>query len=258
MIFIKYQDFLNESLSIKEFILLVGPPGMGKSFYTNKLEKKYDIFNRDDLVVEICEREGFTYKEAYDRPKLVMDRNTREYFVPDDADFYEENGKKYLKNYEFLGEIIEIPENHYMRRWSKDCFKKIIDINNEIEDTFINGVERSISELHNIVIDMTNITKILRRTMINKLKDKREYYKVIAVIFNNGGKNMEDLIIDINNKRNLDFVKTKREKGLPDAVIRTFIKNYEEPKKEEGIDEIIHVDTKKELEQFLNSDKQNR
>ena len=252
MIFIKYQDFLNESLNLKEFILLVGPPGMGKSFYTNKLEKKYDIFNRDDIVIEVCEREGFTYKDAFNRPNLVLDKNTREYFVPEESDFYYENGNKYLLYYEFLGEVVELPEKSYMRRWSDEGFKKIIDLNNEIEETFINRLEKSIKESHNIIIDMTNITKILRRTMINKLKDNRDHYKVIAVIFNNGGRDMENLMIDINRKRDLDLIKNKREKDLSDALLKTFIKNYEEPEKEEGIDEIIHVDTKKELEKFLN------
>jgi len=256
MIFTKYQYFLNESLNLKEFILLVGPPGMGKSFYTNKLKKKYDIFNRDDIVIEICEREGLTYKDAYNRPNLVLDKNTREYFVPKETDFYEEDGRRYLLYYEFLGEVIELPEKSFMRRWSDEGFKKIIDINNEIEETFINRLEKSIKGLHNIIIDMTNITKILRHTMINKLKDKKNKYKVIAVIFNNGGKDMEDLIININRKRDLDLIKNKREKSLPDTLIKTFLKNYEEPKKEEGIDEIINIDTKKELEYFLNTNKQ--
>ena len=50
--------------------------------------------------------------------------------------------------------------------------------------------------------------------------------------------------------------KTKREKELSDDHLKTFLKNYEDPEKEEGIDEIVHVDTKKELENFLNSNKQ--
>ena len=44
---IKYADFLIEKLGFKnykDFILLIGPPGIGKSFYTNKLKKTYDIF----------------------------------------------------------------------------------------------------------------------------------------------------------------------------------------------------------------------
>lgn len=252
MIFTKYQDFLNESLNLKEFILLVGPPGMGKSYYTNKLEKKYDIFNRDDIVIEVCEREGFTYKDAFNRPNLVLDKNTREYFVPEESDFYyDENGSKYLLYYEFLGEVIELPEKSYMRRWSDEGFKKIIDLNNEVEETFTNRLEESIKELHNIIIDMTNITKISRSTMINKLRDNRGNYKVVAVIFNNGGRDMKNLIINIIKKRDLDLIKNKREKNLPDTLLKNFIKNYKEPEKSEGIDEIVHVNTKKELESFL-------
>jgi len=67
---------------------------------------------------------------------------------------------------------------------------------------------------------------------------------------------MEDTIIGINRKRDLDLIKIRREKELSDDLLKTFLKNYEEPEKEEGIDKIIHIDTKKELENFLNSDKQ--
>ena len=256
MIFTRYQDFLTESLNQKEFILLVGPPGMGKSFYINKLRKRYDILNRDDIVIELCERDGLTYKDMYDRPNKVFDRPNRTYFEPEESDFYEEDGKRYLRNYEFLGEVIELPENSFMRRWSSEGFKKVIDLNHEVEETFNNRLEKSIKENHNIIIDLTNITKVLRRTMINSLKDNRSKYKVIAIIFNEGGKDMEDLMISVNRKRDLDLIKTKREKELSDDLLKTFLKNYEDPEKEEGIDEIVHVDTKKELENFLNSNKQ--
>ena len=229
---------------------------MGKSFYTNKLEKKYDIFNRDDIAVEICEREGLTYKDAFNRPNFVLDKNTRTFFVPEESEFYYEDGRKYLLYYEFLGEIIELPEKSFLRRWANEGFKRIVDINHEIEDTFADRLEKSIKKLHNIIIDMTNITKILRRSTISKLKDNKEKYKVISVIFNDGGKGMEDTIIWINRKRDLDLIKIRREKELSDDLLKTFLKNYEEPEKEEGIDKIIHIDTKKELENFLNSDKQ--
>lgn len=249
-----YESYVNDK---KEFILLVGPPGMGKSFYTNKLEKKYDILNRDDIVIEVFEREGLTYRDAFSRPNMVLDKNTRTYFVPEEFEYYYEDGRKYLLHYEFLGEIIELPEKSFMRRGSDEGFKKIVDLNNEVEETFINRLEKSIKELHNIIIDMTNITKILRRTTINTLKDKKSKYKVIAVIFNKGGKDIEDLMIGVNRKRDLDLTKKRREKELSDDLLKTFIKNYENPEIEEGIDEIVHVDTKKELENFLNSDKQN-
>ena len=80
---------------------------------------------------------------------------------------------------------------------------------------------------------MTNITKILRRSTISKLKDNKEKYKVISVIFNDGGKGMEDTIIGINRKRDLDLIKIRREKELSDDLLKTFLKNYEEPEKEE-------------------------
>ena len=72
----EFLKFLNENIkkSKKEFILLVGPPGSGKSTFIKKLQKnnKYDVINRDDVVTEVAERNGITYKEMFSRPNQVF------------------------------------------------------------------------------------------------------------------------------------------------------------------------------------------
>lgn len=249
---IKYQDFIIEKLGFKnykDFILLIGPPGIGKSFYTKKLNKSYDIFNRDDIVSEIFEKDGLSYKDSFSRPNFVFSKN-RDYFIPEETDFYIVGNKKYLKEYENLGEVIELPENSYMRRWSDEGFSKVMEKNEIIQKTFNERLNLSLNAKHNVVINMTNMTKDNRKDIINKLGPNDRFYKVKAVVFNNGGQGMEDIIIDINKKRDLELIKTKREKNIPDDVIKNFITRYEEPSKDEGIDEIIFVDTRKDLEKM--------
>mgnify|MGYP000853773554 CR=1 FL=1 len=249
----KYYSFVNEVLgfkNFKDFILLIGPPGIGKSFYTSKLNKKYDILNRDDIVTEICEEEGLTYKDAFNRPNYVLG-DDRNFHAPNESDFYEINGKKYLKNHENLGEIIELPENNYMRRWCNEGFSKVIKINDKVEETFKKRLQTSIKNRNDIIIDMTNINRYSRELVLSKLGENKKYYKVKAVVFNEGGKGMEDIIININKKRDLELLKSKREKNIPEFVLKDYINKYQEPSKDEGFDEIIHVSTKKELENIL-------
>lgn len=249
---IKYENFLIEKLGFKnyrDFIILVGPPGIGKSFYTNKLDKSYDIINRDNIVFEIFEDMGLSYKDSFSRPNFVFGKN-REYFIPEETDFYLVDDKKYLREYEHLGEVVELPENSYMRRWANEGFSTIMEKNEIVQKTFNTRLNNSLNAKHNVVIDMTNITKDNRKDIINKLGPNRIFYKVKAVVFNEGGKGMEDTIIDINKKRDLELIKIKREKNIPEDVIKNFINRYEEPTKDEGIDEIIFVDTKKDLEKM--------
>lgn len=234
----------------KDFILLVGPPGSGKSTFIKKQQKNYDIINRDDITIEVTEKEGLTYKDAFNRPDYILG-DDRKFFIPNEDDFYELKGKTYLRNYEKLGEIIDLPENSYLKRWHDKGFSKIIKINNIIEDKLYKKIEKSIKLKHNIIIDMTNMTKFLRKSVIDKLGKNKIYYTVKAIVFNKGGKGMENTLLNINKKRDLKLSKSNREKDISDNIITNMISKFEYPEKEEGIDKIIEIDTKKELETNL-------
>jgi tRNA uridine 5-carbamoylmethylation protein Kti12 len=244
-----FKNFKNK----KEYILLVGPPGSGKSTYISKLQrfgKKYDIINRDDIVIDIAEKNGLTYKEMFSRPNNIFLKNGK-HFIPNSSDFYVENGKKYLKNFEYLGDIIEVTDGEYKSRISPEIFTKLSELNNVVEDTLNKNIEHAIRKKHNIIIDMTNNNRYYRQFFINKLKTHKQYYKIIAVIFNDGGKGMEDVLINVNKRRDLELAKSGRNKAIPEDIIRKFISSYEPPTKSEGIDKIIHIDTKKKLEKII-------
>jgi hypothetical protein len=98
---------------------------------------------------------------------------------------------------------------------------------------------------------MTNNTEYNRKQIIGKLKSNRQFYKIIAVVFNNGGQGMEDLLINVNRLRDLKLAKSGRDKVITDEIIRKFVNNYEAPTKSEGIDKIVFVDTKTRLEKLI-------
>jgi predicted kinase len=236
----------------KEYVLLVGPPGSGKSTFIKKLQKNndYDIINRDDVVIEVAERNGLTYKEMFSRPNHIF-LKTGKNLIPDDSDFYVDNGNKYLKNFEYLGEIVDVDPNEYLSKLSPTKFKKLYELNVEVEDIINKKLEYSIRKKRNIIIDMTNNNEYNRKQIIGKLKFNRHFYKVIAAVFNNGGQGMEDILIKINRLRDIPLAKIGRDKVISDETIRRFLNNYEPPTKSEGIDKIIFVDTKTKLEKLV-------
>lgn len=55
-----------------ELILLIGPPGVGKStwlknFFTTKPERLYIVISTDNKLDQLAARDGITYKEAHDK-----------------------------------------------------------------------------------------------------------------------------------------------------------------------------------------------
>lgn len=233
----------------KDILFLIGPPGSGKSTYIKKLQKlkEFDIINRDDIAIEIAESNNLTYRELFNRPNCVK-RSTKD-FIPNDNDFFIENGKKYLKGFENYGEVIPVPESSFMSKISPDVFKKIQELNQKVEDTIDYKLDNAIKKKHNIIIDMVNNVEYNRKRIINKIDKK--YYKIIAVIFNSGGKGMEDTLINVNKIRDNELAKLNRNKNIPEETIIKFISKYETPTKVEGFDKIINVSTKENLEKLI-------
>jgi septin family protein len=131
-----FENFNNK----KYFILLVGPPGSGKSYFINKINKnnEYIVINRDDIVVEVSEENGLTYKEMYTKPTYVMS-NIDGLYHKFEPEYYEKNGKRYSKGYEKYGEVVEIPIPEIMKpepgkTWT--VFKLINELNDEITRRF--------------------------------------------------------------------------------------------------------------------------
>lgn len=248
----KYLKTFESHKNKREFILLVGPPGSGKSHYINKVNKNNDyiVINRDDIATEIAEKNGLTYKDMFSRPNLVLGDDREFHEV--EPEFYEKDGKTYMKDYEKLGEVIELPEDHYMRRWVDRTFKRLLELNDDIEETFEKRLSFAINSKKSVIIDMTNVYVEARKIQTDRLGSKRNEFIVKAVVFNNGGVGMESEIFRVNQKRDLELRKSGREKDIPEHVIKSFVERYEEPSTEtEDIDEVEFVETKSGLLNFI-------
>lgn len=252
-----YTQFIKENLSKKEFIILVGPPGVGKSYYINKINKdgRYVVMNRDDIATEVAEEKGLTYRDLFVKPNyLPSDGSTylgtvKTEYVPD---YYIEDGKKYVRGFEKYGEVIDVSEDHPSFKWTKIEYKMILELNDEVTRRYDEKFENALNNNKSIIMDATSVYKDARAYYIRKLGDKRQEYIVKAVVFNKGCVGMEDTILNINKKRDA-LAKKGREKFMPPALLNSFIKRYEEPSTgTEDIDVVEHIDNRKDLEKFIN------
>lgn len=250
MIFLKiFEDFKKK----RDFILLIGPPGVGKSHYIKQLKDDYVIINRDDIVTEIAERYNLTYKDAFIRPGFYKNIKNNGYYTSNNDEYYFKNdGKEYIKGKEIYGYLVDLDESDYEYKWTTKQFKIIHDINVKAVETIENKLQNAIIDPNvSIVIDMTNKTKNDRREFISKIRKNKKDFNIIAVVFNKGGYGIEDLIINVNRKRDIELKKLNKDKNIPDNIILAHIKKYEAPNKFEGFNEIIHINNIKELEKYV-------
>ena len=120
--------------------------------------------------------------------------------------------ENYLKNY------IRINQDNLKNK--KKCFEKTIE---------------AIKDNNNIVIDNTNPQKNIREEYIKIAKDNN--YKVRAFIM----KVNKDLAFHLNNLRIINNERKHFSEAVNQIPIHTFFKNYEEPKLNEGFDDIVQV-----------------
>lgn len=231
----------------REFIFLIGPPGSGKSYYINTLKSKskdYVVINRDTIATEIAEREGLIYRDMYRAP----------FNFPPELFYIDDDGNEWVKGYEKFGYLIDVPKDNFLSAFYKRHFKKLYELNNEVEHTFNYRLDRYILDPDvSIILDLTNQTKKIRKPILDKIKN--ENYKIIAVIFNQGGTadGMRDLLVDVNKKRDIELEPLGRHKKVPITTIENYIRLYEPPTKFEGFDEIVHIDNKADLQKYIES-----
>jgi len=224
-----YNQFINESIKNKKFILLVGPPSTGKSTYIKQhFKTDYIIIERDKIVNDIAKEFGFTYDDCYEFPKEGM--------VVGDKD------PKY-------GEVIEAPDE--MNSRIKLLYDKVLEANIKIKETFTKTFEDAVASNQSIVVDMLNMDKKTRTSILKFIEGKAKEYEKIAIVFNNGGENIKDTIFKLSKKRQKEIELAGGSKTIGEDVIDRIIGTYEEPAKDEGFNKIIFYDNSKELAKIV-------
>jgi len=228
----KYLKLFERFKNKPKFILLVGPPASGKSTYirrvlSKELNNDFVVIERDSIVSEIAAKFDMTYDDTFIAPS----KDIPEDFVH----------PKY-------GKVVGSPKGVI---WSPKSYEVISKINAKIFREFSKRLKEAIENKQNIIMDLTNMNHKTRKGILKFIKDKKDDFFKIAIVFNNGGKGLEDLLFKVAKRRQKQIEKEGGKKTIRKDVFKRMIDNYLEPTKEEGFDEIRFVDNRRNLEKII-------
>lgn len=196
---------------MKQFIVLVGPPAVGKSTYIQRFHPDAFVVSRDDIVDEVAKSKGLTYDDLFIRP-------------PENAEI-----NQIAPGYENLGPVIN-------GSFGK-AFKLIQDANNTVHRLLQNRFSQAVGSNKDVVIDMTNMTKASRRLA---LQHANQNYHKVAVVFPVHQDNMEELLQRM--QRRAQAIKAKGgSKTIGEPVIKRMLEQFQPVSYDEGFDEIKTV-----------------
>ena len=211
----------------KKIYVLVGPPSVGKSTWTEKTFKGKQIFliNRDDIVEKVGKKFGLTYNEMFTPP-------------PRDAKEGDEHPK--------YGKVV--PSMDQISSWQPLSFSLIKDANLRVEELF-NDALKTANGQDTIVVDLTNMNAENRKISLKAIEGSEGEYEKVAVVFKFEG--IESLIKAVAKKRAEAARAMGREKDIPDVALDRMFASYEPPTEAEGFDKIVHVDNSKNLKDAI-------
>jgi GTPase SAR1 family protein len=229
--YLQSKGLINEDLGDKKrkIVVLVGPPSVGKSTWTQKNFPNAYIINRDDIVEKVASKYGWTYDDMFATP-------------PADAKVGEVDDK--------YGEVIGAPS---WMSWAKTVFDKVLNANSEVQNLF----NRRVGEAHpsgkDIIVDMTNMNPGARKGALKAIEGNENEYTTVAVDFKFAG--AEEIIKKMAAKRAEAAQRMGKSKTIPPAAFDRMFQSYVAPSNAEGFDEIISVDNISNLKNALLNEK---
>lgn len=210
----------------KKFIVLVGPPSVGKSTWIKTNFPNAYIINRDDLVEKVASSYGWNYDEMYTTP-------------PENSQIGDYDEK--------FGTVIEAPEDF---RWADKVFDKVLQANSEVKTLLIDRFKNAPLSESDVIADMTQMTKKEREMTLKSIEDIKDDYYKIAVDFKFKG--FEDFIKKVSDNRAEAARRMGKFKTIPHSAFDRMFSSYEPPTKDEGFDEIVSVDNIENIKKSLN------
>lgn len=210
----------------REFVVLVGPPCVGKSTYCERLAKTHDslaIVSRDAIVETVAAENGLRYEEMFSTPP----KDSR---VGDVVD-----------GMEHLGCLIESPP--HMTRYCPVAYKTVAEANTEVrrrlDATFAAAIR---SEKRRIMVDMTSITTEHRKEVLSKLGDAKDDFHKAAVVFILHEENIEKLLRRLE-ARNASMASSPRPRVVPAKAMLGMVSRFEPVTAAEGFDVVVTFNT---------------
>lgn len=197
-----------------DFVLLVGPPAVGKSTFVAEHYPDAFVVSRDDIVQEVADEYGLTYNDLFEIPANDVPKGYRH---PRFGVAHEGRPGSW--------------KNEKGLVWSK-----VASASGKVNRRFFERCKEAKLQAGDVVVDMTNMHRKAR-------KDARRWapkgHRKVAVLFEWD----EELVKERARHREKELRKQGIFKSISDDVFERMFDSFEEPTKVEGYEEIIVVNT---------------
>lgn len=221
LLFDDYQINMKESFYVGDAAGRIKPKDFSCSDRKFALNLKLDFYTPEEIFLSHPKNnnfklDGFNPLKYKLKPyqKLTFEKEEKEMIIMVGCPGSGKSkfAKKYYKNYDYI--------NQDTLKTKTKCLKETL---------------KSIKENKSVIIDNTNPTIDVRKKYIELAK--KHNYKIKCYLMN----------IDKDLGKHMNYYRFKRGKGIkynlvPDIVYNVYFKNYEEPKLDEGFDQIKKID----------------
>ena len=216
--------FLREGSSQNnKLFFLIGPPGIGKSFWVKENLNDPYIISLDDETERIAGKYGLSYDDMFLTPSEAEIKNS--------LDNPEYEHPKY-------GRIID--QQITWKTWAPKVWEKINNAELEVLENHEKKIQNAKNSGSDVVIDMTNMNLGGRE----RIKDQLALsdYRTVGVVFHweEEGVSYLDDLKNIARNRSEEYKRQGKSKTIPDAAYDRMTSSYQGPLADE-FDEIIDV-----------------
>jgi len=218
-----WRRLLREGTGSNKLYFLIGPPGIGKSYWVKEnLESPY-LINLDAVTEAIASKYGLTYDDMFSSPSQ------------EDLDRADVNPDYEHKKF---GKVID--QQISWKKWVPRTWEKVNNAEIEVLDVHDKNILNAKNSGKDVVIDMTNMNQAGR----SRIKDQLNLteHETVGVVFHweEDGVSYLDDLKKIAKKRSEEYKLSGKSKTIPDSAYDRMTSNYQGPLAEE-FDEIINV-----------------